>query len=110
MRRSRRLIKVLVVDDSALVRKLLGQVFSTVSEFTVEFARTGIEALAKVRDFNPDVVTLDVNMPEMDGLSCLDRIMLDSPRPVVMVSSATAAGAEATLEAMRLGAVDVIAK
>ena len=104
------MIKVLVVDDSALVRKLLGQVFSTEPEFTVEFARTGIEALAKVRDFNPDVVTLDVNMPEMDGLSCLDRIMLDSPRPVVMVSSATAAGAEATLEAMRLGAVDVIAK
>jgi two-component system, chemotaxis family, protein-glutamate methylesterase/glutaminase len=110
MRRSRRLIKVLVVDDSALVRKLLGQVFSTEPEFTVEFARTGVEALAKVRDFNPDVGTLDVNMPEMDGLSCLDRIMVESPRPVVMVSSATAAGAEATLEAMRLGAVDVIAK
>lgn len=104
------MIKVLVVDDSALVRKLLGEIFATDSEFDVAFARTGEEALVKVAEVDPDVVTLDVNMPEMDGLSCLDRIMLDSPRPVVMVSSATNAGADATLEAMRLGAIDVIAK
>jgi two-component system chemotaxis response regulator CheB len=104
------LIKILVVDDSALVRRLLGQIFATEPEFTVEFARSGAEALAKLQTFDPDVVTLDVNMPEMDGLSCLNHIMLDSPRPVVMVSSATAAGAETTFEAMRLGAVDVIAK
>lgn len=104
------MIKVLVVDDSALVRKLLGEIFAKEAEFSVEFARTGVEALAKIATFDPNVVTLDVHMPEMDGLECLDRIMLECPRPVVMVSSATAAGAETTFEAMRLGAVDVIAK
>lgn len=104
------MIKLLIVDDSALVRKLLGGVFATDTTFVVEFARTGAEALLKLETFNPDVVTLDVNMPGMDGLTCLDRIMLESPRPVVMVSSVTNAGADATFEAMRLGAVDVIAK
>lgn len=104
------MIKLLIVDDSALVRKLLGGVFGADATFVVEFARTGAEALVKLATFDPDVVTLDVNMPVMDGLACLDRIMLESPRPVVMVSSVTNAGADATLEAMRLGAVDVIAK
>jgi two-component system chemotaxis response regulator CheB len=104
------LIKLLIVDDSALVRKLLGEVFATDDAFSVQFAKTGMEALVKIAAFDPDVVTLDVNMPEMDGLTCLDRIMLETPRPVVMVSSLTNAGADATLEAMRLGAVDVIAK
>ena len=60
--------------------------------------------------YAPDVVTLDVHMPQMDGLDCLDRIMIERPCPVVMVSSLTADGAEATLEALRLGAVDFIAK
>lgn len=109
-RGSRRLIKVLVVDDSALARKLLGRILAPEAGFAVEFAKSGAEALEKVKAFAPDVVTLDVNMPDMDGLDCLDRIMMESPRPVVMVSSVTAAGADATLEAMRLGAVDVIAK
>lgn len=104
------MIKILIVDDSALVRKLLGEIFAREQDFVAEFARTGHEALGKLFVFKPDVVTLDVNMPGMDGLSCLDRIMVERPCPVVMVSSATAAGAEATLEALRLGAVDVIAK
>ncbi|MGY3696100.1 chemotaxis response regulator CheB [Bradyrhizobium sp. USDA 3240] len=100
------MIKVLVVDDSALVRKLIGQAFSREADFEVGFARNGREALAAIKGFRPDVVTLDVHMPEMDGLSCLDRIMIETPCPVVMVSSMTTAGADATLEALRLGAVD----
>jgi two-component system, chemotaxis family, protein-glutamate methylesterase/glutaminase len=103
-------IKILVVDDSALVRKLIGQSFSTQTDFEVRFARNGREALAAIAASRPDVVTLDVHMPEMDGLACLDRIMIENPCPVVMVSSATAAGADATLEALRLGAVDFVAK
>jgi two-component system, chemotaxis family, protein-glutamate methylesterase/glutaminase len=103
-------IKVLVVDDSALVRKLIGQVFSTQQDFEVRFARNGREALAAIAEFTPNVVTLDIHMPEMDGLACLDRIMIEHPCPVLMVSSMTADGAEATLEALRLGAVDFIAK
>lgn len=104
------MIKILIVDDSALVRKLLSEIFAQEADFVTEVARTGEEALAKLGPFQPDVVTLDVNMPGMDGLSCLDRIMVERPCPVVMISSVTAAGADATLEALRLGAVDVIAK
>ena len=104
------MIKILVVDDSALVRKLIGQAFSTQTDFEVRFARNGREALAAIASSRPDVVTLDVHMPEMDGLTCLDRIMIETPCPVVMVSSMTAAGADATLEALRLGAVDFVAK
>ena len=104
------MIKVLVVDDSALVRKLFGRVLSEEAEFTVEFARDGAEALVRLESFEPDVITLDVQMPQMDGLQCLDRIMLQRPCPVVMVSSVTEAGADATLEALRLGAVDFIPK
>lgn len=104
------MIKILVVDDSALVRKLIGQVFSTQSDFDVRFARNGQEALDSINLAPPDVVTLDVHMPEMDGLTCLDRIMIERPCPVIMVSTMTADGAEATLEALRLGAVDFVAK
>ena len=104
------MIKILVVDDSALVRKLIGQIFATQPDFDVQFARNGREALDAMASLRPDVVTLDVHMPEMDGLSCLDRIMIEHPCPVVMVSSATAAGAQATLEALRLGALDFVAK
>jgi two-component system chemotaxis response regulator CheB len=102
--------KVLVVDDSALMRKLLGRVFSTEADFEVQFARNGLEALAALDTFRPDVVTLDIHMPQMDGLACLDRIMVEHPCPVVMVSSLTAEGAETTLQALRLGAIDFVAK
>lgn len=104
------MIRVLVVDDSALMRRLLGQIFASDSEFEVELARNGIEALERIAAFDPQVVTLDINMPQMDGLTCLDRIMVEAPRPVVMVSSLTAEGADATIEALRLGAVDFVAK
>jgi two-component system, chemotaxis family, protein-glutamate methylesterase/glutaminase len=103
-------IKLLIVDDSALVRKLLGQVFAAQPDFEVEFARSGEEALERLPVFKPDVVTLDVQMPGLDGLATLDRIMLEHPCPVVMVSSLTGEGAETTLEALRLGAVDFVAK
>ncbi|MBA3541690.1 MAG: chemotaxis-specific protein-glutamate methyltransferase CheB [Deltaproteobacteria bacterium] len=104
------MINILVVDDSALVRKLIGQIFLTQPDFEVRFARNGREALDAVNLARPDVVTLDVHMPEMDGLTCLDRIMVEQPCPVIMVSSMTAAGADATLEALRLGAIDFVAK
>lgn len=104
------MIRVLVVDDSALVRKLFGRVLSEDTRFEVGFARDGREALALLEDFRPDVITLDVQMPEMDGLECLDRIMVQRPCPVVMVSTVTAEGAEATLSALRLGAVDFVSK
>jgi two-component system chemotaxis response regulator CheB len=103
-------IRVLVVDDSALVRKLFGRVLAQGADFEVQFARNGVEALALLDEFKPDVVTLDVQMPQMDGLACLDRIMVQRPCPVVMVSTVTEEGAEATLTALRLGAVDFVAK
>jgi two-component system chemotaxis response regulator CheB len=103
-------IKILIVDDSALVRKLFGQVFATESDFEVSYARNGLEALAQLETFRPDVITLDVYMPHMNGLACLDRIMIERPCPVVMVSALTAEGADETLAALRLGAVDFIAK
>ena len=104
------MIKVLIVDDSALVRKLLGRVLSNEADFEVSVARSGAEALALLGSLRPDVVTLDIHMPEMDGLECLDRIMIEHPCRVVMVSSLTRDGADATLDALRLGAVDFITK
>lgn len=104
------MIKVLVVDDSPLVRKLFGRVLTEEPGFEVAFARDGVEALDKLDSFLPDVITLDVNMPQMNGLDCLDRIMVQRPCPVVMVSSVTEEGADAALNALRLGAVDFVAK
>lgn len=104
------MIRVLVVDDSALMRKLLGQIFKAENDIEVEFAQNGEEALVIMSSFQPDVVTLDINMPLMDGLACLDRIMVEHPCPVVMVSSLTEDGAEETLAALEIGAIDFIAK
>jgi two-component system chemotaxis response regulator CheB len=103
-------IKVLVVDDSALVRKLFGRVLENEPDFEVQFARDGLQALAQLDSFAPDVITLDIHMPQMGGLECLDRIMVEKPCPVVMVSSVAAEGADETLEALRLGAVDFVLK
>src|SRR3954449_5790016 len=92
------------------MRKLLEGIFREEGDFDIRLARNGAEALELVRSFDPAVVTLDVQMPGMDGLACLGRIMIESPRPVVMISALTEEGAEATLEAIELGAVDFVAK
>ncbi len=76
----------------------------------VDIGRNGLEAIEKVKQYSPDVVTLDVEMPLMDGLSALEQIMAIKPTPVVMVSSLTKAGADATIKALSLGAVDFVAK
>jgi two-component system chemotaxis response regulator CheB len=101
--------KVLVVDDSALMRKLLTGVLVE-GGYDVRSARNGSEAVDVVVQWQPDVVTLDINMPEMDGLTALSLIMTARPTPVVMVSSLTEKGALATFEALALGAVDFIPK
>jgi two-component system chemotaxis response regulator CheB len=101
--------KVLVVDDSALMRRLLTSVLGQAG-FDVATARNGAEGLQRLTEWEPDVVTLDINMPEMDGLTALSLMMQARPTPVVMVSSLTEQGAQATFEALALGAVDYIAK
>jgi two-component system chemotaxis response regulator CheB len=103
-------VKVLVVDDSALMRRALGSMMEGEPDLQVEYARDGQEAIGKLHSFRPDVVTLDVQMPNMDGLACLDRIMLERPCRVLMLSAVTEAGAAVTLNALALGAVDFIAK
>ena len=103
------MLKVLVIDDSALMRRLLSQVL-TEAGIQVAMARNGREGVEQVTEWQPDVVTLDINMPEMDGLTALSLIMQARPTPVVMVSSLTERGAQVTLEALALGAVDYIAK
>jgi two-component system, chemotaxis family, protein-glutamate methylesterase/glutaminase len=104
-------ITVLVVDDSAFMRKAIRTMLEKDPGIkVVGAARDGKEGLEMVRSFDPDVVTLDIEMPRMDGLTALRRIMMESPRPVLMVSSLTTEGAESTLKAMELGAVDFIPK
>jgi two-component system chemotaxis response regulator CheB len=105
------LIKVLVVDDSAFMRKVLTDLFAAEVDFTVlDIARNGQDAVDKVKKLKPDVVTLDVEMPVMDGISALEIIMRECPTPVVMVSSLTKDGAEATIRALEKGAFDFVAK
>ena len=105
------MIKVLVVDDSAFMRKAISTMLDKDAEIqVVGAARNGEEGLEMVQKLNPDVVTMDIEMPKMDGLACLRRIMMECPRPVLMISSLTTEGAEATLKAMDLGAVDFIPK
>lgn len=104
------MIKLLIVDDSALMRRQLTQIFASAGDFEIAQARNGREAVEQNRTFQPDVVTLDINMPEMDGLTALSVIMAERPVAVVMVSSLTEKGALATFEALNLGAVDYIVK
>ena len=104
------MIRALIVDDSALIRRLFADLFAAEGDFECAFARNGVEALGQIAAFRPDVVTLDIHMPGMDGLACLDRIMLEHPCPVVMVSSLTEAGADITLQALDMGAVDFVPK
>lgn len=105
------MIKLLIVEDSAFMRKLLSDVFTAESDFQVlDTARNGKEAIEKVKKLKPDLITMDVEMPIMDGLSALEIIMKENPTPVVMVSSLTREGADATLRALALGAVDFVTK
>lgn len=104
------MIRLLIADDSALMRKLLSGIFTAAGDFDVAVAKDGLDALGQFASFRPDVVTLDINMPKLDGLACLDRIMLERPVPVVMVSALTEDGADVTLKALEMGAVDFIAK
>ena len=105
------MIRILVIDDSAFMRKVLSDLFKSQPDFeVVDTGRNGVEAIEKIKQFSPDVVTLDVEMPVMDGLTALEQIMLQKPTPVVMVSSLTKSGAEATIKALSLGAVDFVAK
>jgi two-component system chemotaxis response regulator CheB len=104
-------VRVLIVDDSAVMRSALKGIMS--ADPDIEVVGTAPEpnaARTMIKDLNPDVVTLDIEMPGMDGLSFLEKIMTLRPMPVVMCSTLTARGAEATIEALRLGAMDCIAK
>jgi two-component system chemotaxis response regulator CheB len=102
--------KILVVDDSALMRRVLGSILAGEPDMEVAYARDGHEAIVMLHRYQPDVVTLDVQMPGIDGLACLDRIMLERPSRVLMVSSLTEAGSKVALDALERGAVDFIAK
>ena len=104
-------IKVLVADDSALMRRILSDVINSDPRLeVVATAKNGKEAYNKVLSLKPDVVTMDIEMPEMDGLQALDLIMRDYPLPVIMLSALTQMGASATFTALEKGAVDFIAK
>jgi two-component system chemotaxis response regulator CheB len=104
-------IKVLIVDDSALVRSILSEVLAR--DAAIEVVGTASDAHIardKIKKLNPDVLTLDVEMPKMDGLTFLHNLMRLRPMPVVMVSSMTEKGAETTLDALAMGAVDFLSK
>ena len=104
-------IRVLVVDDSALVRSLLSEIINRQPDMQcVGVANDPLVAREMIRELSPDVITLDIEMPRMDGLDFLGRLMRLRPTPVVMISTLTERGAEATLTALELGAVDFVAK
>ncbi|HWJ80396.1 MAG TPA: chemotaxis response regulator protein-glutamate methylesterase [Niallia sp.] len=104
-------IKVLIIDDSAFMRKLISEFLSEDPRIAViGTARNGEDGIKKIKELSPDVVTLDVEMPVLDGLSALQRIMVEHPVPVLMLSSTTHEGAENTIKAMQIGAIDFIAK
>src|ERR1700716_4750717 len=100
------LIRVLVVDDSAFMRRVVGEAISAQPDMQLAgTAINGLDALLKVEQLQPEVVTLDVEMPDMDGLTALRHLMARYPRPVVMLSTVTQDGAVTTLRALSIGAV-----
>ncbi|MCK4841040.1 MAG: chemotaxis response regulator protein-glutamate methylesterase [Methylococcales bacterium] len=104
-------IRLLIIDDSALIRQMLTQIFNSSNDIEViGSAVDPIVAREKIKRLNPDVLTLDIEMPRMDGLTFLRNLMRLRPMPVVMISTLTEKGAAVTLEALELGAIDFVAK
>lgn len=103
-------IKVLIVDDALFMRKAISEILQSDSKLNVVgTARDGLDGLEKIRELNPDVITLDIDMPRMDGLEAIRHIMIESPVPIVVLSSLFSDGA-VTFEALRLGVVDFVPK
>jgi two-component system, chemotaxis family, protein-glutamate methylesterase/glutaminase len=103
--------RVLVVDDSAFMRKVLENIFNADDQLqVVGHAKDGREAIALSESLKPDVITMDLNMPHMDGLEATAHIMTNNPRPIVIVSSESKEGAASTLKSLELGAIDFVAK
>src|SRR3989475_3207959 len=104
-------VRVLIVDDSAFMRKVLETIFNSDSQLQViGHAKDGREAVALAESLKPDVITMDINMPHMDGLQATAQIMTTNPRPIVIVSSESKEGAASTLKALELGAIEFVAK
>src|SRR5712671_4565644 len=103
--------RVLIVDDSAFMRKVLEQIFNADDQLqVVGHAKDGREAVAMAESLKPDVITMDINMPHMDGLQATAQIMTTNPKPIVIVSSESREGASSTLKALELGAIEFVAK
>src|SRR5580704_1790969 len=103
--------RVLVVDDSAFMRKVLEGIFNADPQLqVVGHAKDGREAIALAESLKPDVITMDLNMPHLDGLQATAQIMTTNPRPIVVVSSESKEGASSTLRALELGAIDFVTK
>lgn len=106
-----RTIRVLVVDDSAFMRKTVSSILNSAEDIeVVATARDGLDAVQKLADTNPDVITLDIEMPRLDGLHTLGYIMSERPTPVVILSAYTEKGGETTMKALEYGAVDFVCK
>ncbi|MBF0469281.1 MAG: chemotaxis-specific protein-glutamate methyltransferase CheB [Desulfamplus sp.] len=104
-------ITVLIIEDSALMRRELTKIINSDDSLqVVDVAVDAEDALEKIRKFEPDVVTIDVNLPGMDGITCLQHIMVESPRPCIMISAYTRRDSVETFEALELGAVDFVEK
>ncbi|MBC7475933.1 MAG: chemotaxis response regulator protein-glutamate methylesterase [Candidatus Sericytochromatia bacterium] len=105
------MIKILVADDSAFMRSAIDKMLSRDPEFNIiGFCINGLEVLEKLKNLKPDVLTLDIEMPEMDGLQVLEEVMKSNPLPIIMVSSLTNQGNDKTLQALEMGAFDVVDK
>src|ERR1700692_1558181 len=103
--------RVLIVDDSTFMRKVLENIFNADAQLqVVGHAKDGREAIALAESLKPDIITMDINMPHMDGLQATAHIMTTNPRPIVVVSSESKDGAASTLKALELGAIEFVAK